>query len=57
MTLNLSPPNYDEDVDFAALALQDADFAKVLDSKGHIDFHDPKAVQYELGSDIVGVVC
>lgn len=57
MTSTLSPPNYDEDVDFAALALQDADFAKVLDSKGHIDFHDPKAVQYELESDIVRVVC
>ena len=40
-------PNYEEDVDFEALALQDADFAKVLSANGGIlDFHDPQAVKY-----------
>ncbi|KAF2101529.1 hypothetical protein NA57DRAFT_33934 [Rhizodiscina lignyota] len=39
------PPNYDDEIDFAALALQDPDFAKVLSSTGKLDFHDAKAVQ------------
>ncbi len=48
MTSTFKPPNYDEDVDFAALALQDADFARVLNAgKSHVDFHDPQAVKYE----------
>jgi len=39
-------PNYEEDVDFEALALQDADFAKVLNAnEGILDFHDPQAVK------------
>ncbi|KAK5020299.1 hypothetical protein LTR60_000641, partial [Cryomyces antarcticus] len=39
-------PTYDDDVDFAALALHDADFANFLDKKsGKLDFQDPKAVQ------------
>lgn len=39
-------PSYDEDVDFEALALQDAGFAKLLnDSNGKIDFHNAAAVK------------
>ena len=39
-------PNYEEDVDFEALGLQDADFAKVLNAnEGILDFHDPQAVK------------
>lgn len=39
-------PNYEEDVDFEALALQDADFARVLNAnEGILDFHDPQAVK------------
>ncbi|KAK5130718.1 hypothetical protein LTR16_001327, partial [Cryomyces antarcticus] len=42
----LRHPTYDNDVDFAALALHDADFVKFLDKKsGRLDFQDPKAVQ------------
>ncbi|KAH0113202.1 hypothetical protein KCU66_g11664, partial [Aureobasidium melanogenum] len=39
-------PNYDEDVDFQALAMTDSDFAKFYDAaNGHVDFQDPKALQ------------
>lgn len=39
-------PNYDEDIDFQALAMTDPDFAKFYDdANGHVDFHDPKALQ------------
>lgn len=39
-------PNYDEDVDFQALALKDVEFAKFYhESNGRIDFQDPKALQ------------
>jgi hypothetical protein len=39
-------PNYEEDVDFEALALQDADFARIVNANGGIlDFHDPRAVK------------
>ena len=39
-------PNYEEDVDFEALSLQDADFAKVLNAnEGILDFHNPQAVK------------
>lgn len=41
-------PNYDEDVDFDALAVQDADFAKLYNAvNGKVDFQDPKALQYD----------
>lgn len=45
MTTSLSRrlPAYDDDVDFVALGLQDADFAKVI-KDGKLDFQDPKAV-------------
>ncbi|TVY88996.1 U6 small nuclear RNA (adenine-(43)-N(6))-methyltransferase [Lachnellula willkommii] len=36
---------YKEDVDFAALALQDAEFAKALKSNGQLDFSNPESVQ------------
>ncbi|TVY75657.1 U6 small nuclear RNA (adenine-(43)-N(6))-methyltransferase [Lachnellula suecica] len=36
---------YKEDVDFAALALQDADFAKILKPNGQLDFSNPESVQ------------
>jgi len=37
---------YSEDIDFAALAKQDADFAAILDAnKGRVDWQDSKAVQ------------
>jgi 23S rRNA (adenine1618-N6)-methyltransferase len=39
-------PNYDEEVDFQALAMIDPDFAKFYDdANGHVDFQDPKALQ------------
>ncbi|KAF2456843.1 hypothetical protein BDY21DRAFT_44521 [Lineolata rhizophorae] len=39
-------PNYTQNVDFNTLAMQDAEFSKVLDSgKGHMNFHDPQAVK------------
>lgn len=39
-------PNYDEDIDFQALAMTDPDFARFYDdANGHVDFHDPKALQ------------
>jgi hypothetical protein len=39
-------PNYDEEVDFQALAMIDSEFAKIYDdANGHVDFHDPKAIQ------------
>jgi len=44
----MPPPKtvtYDEDVDFAALALKDSDFAKVLDDKGKLDFRNPICVK------------
>lgn len=42
-------PYYERDVDFDALAKQDADFAAIAQSaktKGFIDFQNPKIVQY-----------
>ncbi|TVY38439.1 U6 small nuclear RNA (adenine-(43)-N(6))-methyltransferase [Lachnellula subtilissima] len=36
---------YKEDVDFAALALQDAEFAKALKLNGQLDFSNPESVQ------------
>lgn len=40
------PGYYDDYVDFAALALQDNDFAKVYNAKGgKVDLQDPKALQ------------
>ena len=46
MDAPIKSPNYKEDVDFEALALQDVDFAKVLNAnKGILDFHDPQAVK------------
>lgn len=40
-------PYYNEDIDFTALATQDAEFSKLLDSNGgRIDWQDPLAVQY-----------
>ncbi|EHK98395.1 putative methyltransferase-like protein C27D7.08c [Glarea lozoyensis 74030] len=36
---------YKDDVDFAALALQDADFAAVLKANGQLDFSNPESVQ------------
>ena len=42
----LPTPNYDEEVDFQALAMTDPDFAKFYDdADGHVDFQDPKALQ------------
>ena len=39
-------PDYDEEVDFQALAITDPDFAKFYDdANGHVDFQDPKALQ------------
>ena len=50
MASNSSTPKtvefYEDYVDFAALALQDADFAKVYNAKiGKIDFQDPESLQ------------
>ncbi|TAQ89711.1 hypothetical protein B7494_g1974 [Chlorociboria aeruginascens] len=36
---------YKDDIDFAALALQDANFAQVLKSNGQLDFSNPESVQ------------
>lgn len=36
---------YKDDIDFAALALTDATFAKVLKSNGQLDFSNPESVQ------------
>ncbi|RDL30837.1 uncharacterized protein BP5553_10182 [Venustampulla echinocandica] len=36
---------YKEDVDFAELALQDAEFAKVLKPNGQLDFSNPESVK------------
>jgi 23S rRNA (adenine1618-N6)-methyltransferase len=42
----LPTPNYDEEVDFQALAMTDPDFAKFYDdAHGHVNFQDPKALQ------------
>jgi len=35
---------YHDGVDFAALALQDEDFARKLDKEGKLDFQDPAAI-------------
>jgi 23S rRNA (adenine1618-N6)-methyltransferase len=41
-------PNYDEEVDFQALAMVDPDFAKFYDdANGHVDFQNPKALQQD----------
>lgn len=46
-TTNTQRTYYNEDIDFAALAKQDADFAAILDAnKGRVDWQDPKAVQW-----------
>ena len=47
-TTNLSQrPYYHEDIDFAALGLQDEEFAALLRSNdGRIDWQDPSAIQY-----------
>ena len=46
-------PNYDEEVDFQALAMIDSDFAKIYDdANGHVDFHDPKALQ-QVGHQLI----
>jgi len=40
-------PYYHEDIDFAALGLQDEEFAALLRSNdGRIDWQDPMAIQY-----------
>jgi len=40
-------PYYHEDIDFAALGLQDEEFAALLRiNDGRIDWQDPSAVQY-----------
>ena len=40
-------PYYHEDIDFAALGLQDEEFAALLRSNdGRIDWQDPSAIQY-----------
>jgi hypothetical protein len=40
-------PYYHEDIDFAALGLQDEEFAALLSSNdGRIDWQDPSAIQY-----------
>ncbi|KAG0646343.1 U6 small nuclear RNA (adenine-(43)-N(6))-methyltransferase [Hyphodiscus hymeniophilus] len=43
MTTSKNP--YEEDIDFAQLALQDADFAKVLKANGQLDFSNPESVK------------
>jgi len=43
MTTSKNP--YKEEIDFAQLALQDADFAKVLKSNGQLDFSNPESVK------------
>ncbi|KAL9062783.1 MAG: hypothetical protein Q9157_008633 [Trypethelium eluteriae] len=43
---SITPDYYDDYIDFAALALQDADFAKVCGANdGKVDLQDPKALQ------------
>jgi len=42
-TINNNP--YKDDIDFAALALTDAQFAKVLKQNGQLDFSSPESVQ------------
>lgn len=45
-SLTSEVPNYDEEVDFQALAMTDPDFAKFYDdANGLVDFQDPKALQ------------
>lgn len=40
-------PYYHDDIDFAALGLQDEEFAALLRSNdGRIDWQDPSAIQY-----------
>ncbi len=40
------PISYDDEVDFAALAKEDPDFAKVFDaSNARLDFHNAAAVK------------
>ena len=40
-------PYYHEDIDFAALGLQDEEFAALLRiNDGRIDWQDPLAIQY-----------
>jgi hypothetical protein len=50
MVTTTNPPQksyYHEDIDFAALGLQDEDFAALLHSNdGRIDWQDPLAIQY-----------
>ncbi|KUJ16479.1 DUF890 domain protein [Mollisia scopiformis] len=36
---------YEDEVDFATLALQDSEFAKILKSNGQLDFSNPESVQ------------
>ena len=45
-TPSKSRPPYKDDVDFAALALKDEDFAKIFNANGgKLNFKDPKAVK------------
>ena len=45
-SISAQHPYYNEDIDFAALADQDADFAVILKTNnGRIDWQDPKALQ------------
>ncbi|CZR64816.1 related to DUF890 domain protein [Phialocephala subalpina] len=36
---------YEDEIDFATLALQDAEFAKILKSNGQLDFSNPESIQ------------
>lgn len=52
MTDSSQKPYYHEDIDFAALGLQDEEFAALLRSNdGRIDWQDPAAVQYVITTD------
>ncbi|KAK0113672.1 hypothetical protein ONS96_014527 [Cadophora gregata f. sp. sojae] len=44
-TMSALGTNYKDGIDFATLALQDAEFAKILKSNGQIDFSHPESVQ------------
>ncbi|PVH88060.1 DUF890 domain protein [Cadophora sp. DSE1049] len=46
MSTMSAPTNiYKDEIDFATLALQDADFAKILKTNGQLDFSNPESVQ------------
>ena len=47
LAVGASLPKYEDEVDFAALAVEDADFARIYTvANGKLDFQDPETLRY-----------